>query len=156
MSTVAAALDSDGRRRVVRQSVSVALATGTYGVSFGAVAVASEEHAADLQRLTVSVEEGAKLVAGGASGIGAAYCRQIAATGIDLLILDRDLNVIGNEARAQIAEAVVRASREGPVVAVATVVRAPDVWGPASASTSTRRASSYRPMRGANVSCPGN
>jgi xanthine dehydrogenase accessory factor len=31
-----------------------------------------------------------------------------------------------NDARAQIAEAVVRASREGPIVAVATVVRAPD------------------------------
>lgn len=30
------------------------------------------------------------LVAGGASGLGAEYCRQIAATGIDLLILDRD------------------------------------------------------------------
>src|SRR5947209_6944436 len=30
------------------------------------------------------------LVAGGASGIGAEYCRQIAATGIDLVILDRD------------------------------------------------------------------
>ena len=30
------------------------------------------------------------LVAGGASGMGAEYCRQIAATGIDLVILDRD------------------------------------------------------------------
>ena len=30
------------------------------------------------------------LVAGGATGIGAEYCRQIAATGIDLVILDRD------------------------------------------------------------------
>jgi uncharacterized protein len=30
------------------------------------------------------------LIAGGASGIGAEYCRQIAATGIDLVILDRD------------------------------------------------------------------
>jgi hypothetical protein len=30
------------------------------------------------------------LVAGGAVGMGAEYCRQIAATGIDLLILDRD------------------------------------------------------------------
>lgn len=30
------------------------------------------------------------LVAGGATGLGAEYCRQIAATGIDLLILDRD------------------------------------------------------------------
>jgi hypothetical protein len=30
------------------------------------------------------------LVAGGASGLGAEYCRQIAATGIDLVILDRD------------------------------------------------------------------
>ncbi len=35
-----------------------------------------------------------------------------------------------NEARAQIAEAVVRASREGPIVAVATVVRAPDGGAP--------------------------
>ena len=30
------------------------------------------------------------LVAGGATGMGAEYCRQIAALGIDLLILDRD------------------------------------------------------------------
>lgn len=30
------------------------------------------------------------LVAGGASGLGAEYCRQLAATGLDLLILDRD------------------------------------------------------------------
>jgi short-subunit dehydrogenase len=30
------------------------------------------------------------LVAGGANGLGAEYCRQIAATGLDLLILDRD------------------------------------------------------------------
>ena len=30
------------------------------------------------------------LVAGGATGLGAEYCRQIAATGIDLLVLDRD------------------------------------------------------------------
>ena len=30
------------------------------------------------------------LVAGGAVGMGAEYCRQIAATGIDLLVLDRD------------------------------------------------------------------
>ena len=30
------------------------------------------------------------LVAGGAAGLGAEYCRQIAATGVDLLILDRD------------------------------------------------------------------
>jgi hypothetical protein len=30
------------------------------------------------------------LVAGGATGLGAEYCRQIAATGLDLLILDRD------------------------------------------------------------------
>ena len=29
-------------------------------------------------------------VAGGANGMGAEYCRQIAATGIDLVILDRD------------------------------------------------------------------
>ena len=30
------------------------------------------------------------LVAGGANGIGAEYCRQIAATGLDLMVLDRD------------------------------------------------------------------
>jgi short-subunit dehydrogenase len=30
------------------------------------------------------------LIAGGAAGLGAEYCRQIAATGVDLLILDRD------------------------------------------------------------------
>jgi short-subunit dehydrogenase len=30
------------------------------------------------------------LVAGGAAGLGAEYCRQIAATGVDLLILDKD------------------------------------------------------------------
>jgi short-subunit dehydrogenase len=43
------------------------------------------------------------LVAGGASGIGAEYCRQIAATGIDLVILDRDdsgLSATANELRS--------------------------------------------------------
>ncbi len=43
------------------------------------------------------------LVAGGASGLGAEYCRQIAATGIDLLILDRDeahLDATARELRA--------------------------------------------------------
>jgi hypothetical protein len=42
------------------------------------------------------------LVAGGAVGMGAEYCRQIAATGIDLLILDRDeaaLDATANELR---------------------------------------------------------
>jgi short-subunit dehydrogenase len=34
------------------------------------------------------------LVAGGASGMGAEYCRQIAATGIDLVILDRDESML--------------------------------------------------------------
>jgi short-subunit dehydrogenase len=43
------------------------------------------------------------LVAGGANGLGAEYCRQIAATGIDLLILDRDesaLAATANELRS--------------------------------------------------------
>src|SRR6476660_8984679 len=43
------------------------------------------------------------LVAGGAVGLGAEYCRQIAATGIDLLILDRDataLEAIAGELRS--------------------------------------------------------
>ena len=43
------------------------------------------------------------LVAGGANGIGAAYCRQIAATGIDLVILDRDepaLRALADELRS--------------------------------------------------------
>jgi short-subunit dehydrogenase len=43
------------------------------------------------------------LVAGGAAGIGAEYCRQIAATGLDLLILDRDesgLDEIASELRS--------------------------------------------------------
>jgi uncharacterized protein len=43
------------------------------------------------------------LVAGGAIGLGAEYCRQIAATGIDLLILDRDepaLDAIAGELRS--------------------------------------------------------
>jgi short-subunit dehydrogenase len=43
------------------------------------------------------------LVAGGAIGMGAEYCRQIAATGIDLLILDRDasaLDATANELRS--------------------------------------------------------
>jgi uncharacterized protein len=43
------------------------------------------------------------LVAGGAVGLGAEYCRQIAATGIDLLILDRDapaLEAIATELRS--------------------------------------------------------
>ena len=43
------------------------------------------------------------LVAGGATGMGAEYCRQIAAMGIDLLILDRDeagLDATANELRS--------------------------------------------------------
>jgi short-subunit dehydrogenase len=43
------------------------------------------------------------LVAGGATGIGAEYCRQIAAMGIDLVILDRDesaLNATASELRS--------------------------------------------------------
>lgn len=43
------------------------------------------------------------LVAGGAIGMGAEYCRQIAAMGIDLLILDRDevaLDATANELRS--------------------------------------------------------
>jgi uncharacterized protein len=39
------------------------------------------------------------LVAGGASGLGAEYCRQIAATGLDLLILDRDRSQMDATAR---------------------------------------------------------
>ena len=39
------------------------------------------------------------LVAGGANGIGAAYCRQIAATGIDLVILDRDEPALRRDSR---------------------------------------------------------
>jgi short-subunit dehydrogenase len=39
------------------------------------------------------------LVAGGASGMGAEYCRQIAATGIDLVILDRDDSALDATAR---------------------------------------------------------
>jgi short-subunit dehydrogenase len=44
------------------------------------------------------------VVAGGAIGMGAEYCRQIAATGIDIVILDRDeagLDAIAAELRAQ-------------------------------------------------------
>jgi short-subunit dehydrogenase len=43
------------------------------------------------------------LVAGGANGLGAEYCRQVAATGIDLVILDRDepaLDATANELRS--------------------------------------------------------
>src|SRR5260221_4160872 len=39
------------------------------------------------------------LVAGGATGMGAEYCRQIAATGIDLVILDRDDSALDATAR---------------------------------------------------------
>jgi short-subunit dehydrogenase len=39
------------------------------------------------------------LVAGGASGMGAEYCRQIAAMGIDLVILDRDESALDATAR---------------------------------------------------------
>ena len=55
------------------------------------------------------------LVAGGASGLGAEYCRQIATTGIDLVILDRDesaLDATASELRSapdavEVATAVV-------------------------------------------------
>ena len=43
------------------------------------------------------------LVSGGANGLGAEYCRQIAAAGLDLLVLDRDaaaLDAIAAEVRA--------------------------------------------------------
>src|SRR5664279_1568005 len=43
------------------------------------------------------------LVAGGAAGMGAEYCRQIAALGIDLVVLDRDeagLAAIAGELRS--------------------------------------------------------
>ena len=43
------------------------------------------------------------LVTGGANGIGAEYCRQIAATGVDVVILDRDepaLDALADELRA--------------------------------------------------------
>src|SRR5690349_1412299 len=39
------------------------------------------------------------LVAGGATGMGAEYCRQIAAMGIDLVILDRDEPALDATAR---------------------------------------------------------
>ncbi len=57
-----------------------------------------------LDRAAFAVRYGPRaLVAGGANGLGAEYCRQIAATGIDLLILDRDesgLGAIAGELRA--------------------------------------------------------
>jgi uncharacterized protein len=54
------------------------------------------------------------LVAGGATGLGAEYCRQIAATGLDLVILDRDASGL---------EAIARELRAGPEpVAVVTAV----------------------------------
>jgi short-subunit dehydrogenase len=46
------------------------------------------------------------VVAGGANGMGAEYCRQIAATGIDLVVLDRDapaLDALAEELRDRIA-----------------------------------------------------
>jgi len=46
------------------------------------------------------------LVAGGAAGMGAEYCRQIAATGLELLILDRDeqaLDTTATELRTTVA-----------------------------------------------------
>jgi short-subunit dehydrogenase len=39
------------------------------------------------------------LVAGGAAGMGAEYCRQIAALGLDLLVLDRDADALDATAR---------------------------------------------------------
>ena len=38
------------------------------------------------------------LIAGGAAGLGAEYCRQIAATGIDLVVLDRDAATLDSTA----------------------------------------------------------
>jgi short-subunit dehydrogenase len=52
------------------------------------------------------------LVTGGANGIGVEYCRQIAATGLDLVILDRDeagLGAVAAEVRAEHAVDVVTA-----------------------------------------------
>jgi short-subunit dehydrogenase len=64
------------------------------------------------------------LVSGGASGIGAEYCRQLAATGLDLLILDRDepaLDATATELRSapdavDVVTAVVDLAEPGPRV----------------------------------------
>ena len=55
------------------------------------------------------------LVAGGAVGMGAEYCRQIAATGLDLLILDRDEPALDATARE------LRSARDAVAVATAVV-----------------------------------
>ncbi len=58
-----------------------------------------------LDRATFARRYGPRaLVAGGATGLGAEYCRQIAATGIDLLVLDRDatgLDVLAQELQSR-------------------------------------------------------
>jgi short-subunit dehydrogenase len=64
------------------------------------------------------------LVAGGANGIGAEYCRQIAATGIGLVILDRDetgLEAIAGELRSlpdavDVVTAVVDLAQPAPIL----------------------------------------
>lgn len=53
------------------------------------------------------------LVAGGANGLGAEYCRQLAAAGLDLVVLDRDEVGLGRIAA--------ELSREAPTVSVTAI-----------------------------------
>jgi predicted branched-subunit amino acid permease len=71
-------LDPDERRRVVRKSVSVALATGTYGLSFGALSVAADLSVVQTQALSLLLFSGGSqfafvgVLAAGPAGAGAA------------------------------------------------------------------------------------
>ena len=71
-------LDADTRRRVVRQSLSVVLATGAYGVSFGALSVAAGLSIAQTQALSLLLFSGGSqfafvgVLAAGPAGAAAA------------------------------------------------------------------------------------
>lgn len=58
-----AALDSDGRRHVLRQSISVALATGTYAISFGTLSVAAGLSLVQTQALSLLLFSGGSQLA---------------------------------------------------------------------------------------------
>jgi short-subunit dehydrogenase len=77
--------------RCIRRHLRRGFVTRVPGDRYGAAMPDNHAELPPVDRATFAGRYGpCALVAGGASGLGAEYCRQIAATGIDLVILDRD------------------------------------------------------------------
>jgi short-subunit dehydrogenase len=90
--------------RCIRRHLRRGFVTRVPGDRYGAAMPDNHAELPPVDRATFAGRYGpCALVAGGASGLGAEYCRQIAATGIDLVILDRDqsaLHATASELRA--------------------------------------------------------